>query len=64
MMMMMMVVVAVAAVAVVVVVVVVNSFSVSKLQGPDMPGSKFHSISIGYFALKRLSNSAIKYKIF
>jgi uncharacterized membrane protein len=56
MMMMMMVVV------VVVVVVVMNYFSISKPQGPDMPGSKFHSILVRYFSLKRLSNCEIKYK--
>jgi hypothetical protein len=29
-----------------------------------MPGSKFHSITVGYLALKRQSNSEIKYKTF
>ena len=64
------------AVTVVVVVVVVvmmmmmmmmmmmNYFSMSKPQGPNMPGSKFHSIFVRYFSLKRLSNSEIKYKTF
>jgi hypothetical protein len=58
------VVVVVVVVVVLVVVVVVNYSSMSKPQGPDMPDSKFHYISVHYFVLKRLSNSEIKYKIF
>jgi len=45
-------------------VAVVNYFSLSKPQDPDMPGSKFHFISVRFFDLKRLSNSEIKYKTF
>jgi hypothetical protein len=39
-------------------------FSRSKPQDPDMPGSKFHFITVRYFALKRLSHSEIKHKTF
>jgi hypothetical protein len=46
------------------VVVVINYFLMSKPQDPEMPGSKFHFISVRCFALKILSNSEVKYKAF